>query len=57
MHGLAHLKELITRHADEGLTPTALPGVSVITSGMPGMVTRPRAGSSTSTIRYGLAVA
>jgi AraC-like DNA-binding protein/quercetin dioxygenase-like cupin family protein len=26
----ARLKELITRHASEGLTPTALPGVSVV---------------------------
>lgn len=30
MHELAPLKELITRHAGEGLTATALPGVSVI---------------------------
>lgn len=30
MHELARLKELIARHAGEGLTATALPGVSVI---------------------------
>jgi AraC-like DNA-binding protein len=30
MHELGRLKELIARHAGEGLTPTALPGVSVL---------------------------
>jgi AraC-like DNA-binding protein len=30
MHELGRLKELIARHAGEGLTPTELPGVSVI---------------------------
>jgi hypothetical protein len=29
MHELGRLKELIARHAGEGLTPTTLPGVSV----------------------------
>jgi AraC-like DNA-binding protein len=32
MDALARLKESITRHAGEGLTPTALPGVSVVCS-------------------------
>ena len=30
MHELGHLKGLIARHTGEGLTPTALPGVSVL---------------------------
>jgi AraC-like DNA-binding protein len=32
MNALANLRESIARHADQGLTPTALPGVSVVCS-------------------------
>jgi len=35
MHELARLQELITRHAGAGLTPTALPGVSVLRATAP----------------------
>jgi AraC-like DNA-binding protein len=35
MHELGRLRELITRHAGTGLTPTALPGVSVLRATAP----------------------